>query len=309
MMRRQGKSCARPGRDYHITAKTFLEPLLYLTPFILVVSVFMVFPIITVFLYSFLEDYNYLANTYTGMGMGNFTALFADREFLLSLKNTFLYVAFVVPVSTVIALAVAILLNQKLKGSSFFQFVYFLPMVTATIAVGIVWKWMYHYDYGIINYALGLFGVEPVRWMENPKMSLAALIIYGIWTKLPFTIILFLSGLQTIGEQYYTAAKVDGAKPAKILFRITLPLLSPTIALVLIINIINTSKVFNEVFALFNGKPGPGYSLYTVVFYIYENFYHKMDVSIACAAALVLFLIVFIMTMLQMTIQKKWVSK
>lgn len=285
------------------------EPLLYLLPFILVVSVFMVYPIITVFLNSFLEDYNYLANTYTGVGMGNFTALFADKEFLLSLKNTFLYVAFVVPVSTVIALAVAILLNQKLKGSSFFQFVYFLPMVTATIAVGIVWKWMYHYDYGIINYVLSVFGVEPVRWMESPKMALAALIIYGIWTKLPFSIILFLSGLQTIGEQYYTAAKVDGAKPPKILFRITLPLLSPTIALVLIINIINTSKVFNEVFALFNGKPGPGYSLYTVVFYIYENFYHKMDVSIACAAALVLFLIVFIMTMLQMTIQKKWVSK
>ena len=138
---------------------------------------------------------------------------------------------------------------------------------------------------------------------------MVALIIYGIWTKLPFTIILFLSGLQTIGEQYYTAAKVDGAKPSKILFRITLPLLSPTIALVLIINIINTSKVFNEVFALFNGKPGPGYSLYTVVFYIYENFYHKMDVSIACAAALVLFLIVFVMTMLQMKIQKKWVSR
>ena len=228
---------------------------------------------------------------------------------MLSLKNTFLYVAFVVPLSTVIALTVAILLNQKLKGSSFFQFVYFLPMVTATIAVGIVWKWMYHYDYGIINYVLGVIGIEPVKWMENPRMALAALIIYGIWTKLPFTIILFLSGLQTIGEQYYTAAKVDGAKSAKILFRITLPLLSPTIALVLIINIINTSKVFNEVFALFNGKPGPGYSLYTVVFYIYENFYHKMNVSIACAAALVLFLIVFIMTMLQMTIQKKWVSR
>lgn len=309
MMLRQRKNCADSGSGSNITAKTFLEPLLYLLPFILVVSVFMVFPIITVFLNSFLEDYNYLANTYTGVGMGNFAALFADKEFLMSLKNTFLYVAFVVPVSTVIALAVAIMLNQKLKGSSFFQFVYFLPMVTATIAVGIVWKWMYHYDYGIINYALGVFGVEPVRWMESPKMALAALIIYGIWTKLPFTIILFLSGLQTIGEQYYTAAKVDGAKPAKILFRITLPLLSPTIALVLIINIINTSKVFNEVFALFNGKPGPGYSLYTVVFYIYENFYHKMDVSIACAAALVLFLIVFVMTMLQMTIQKKWVSK
>lgn len=309
MILRQRKRSVKVKSDEKITVRTFTEPFIYLLPFILVVSVFMVFPIITVFLNAFLENYDYLANTYTGMGMGNFAALFSDKEFLLSLKNTFLYVAFVVPLSTVIALTVAILLNQKLKGSSFFQFVYFLPMVTATIAVGIVWKWMYHYDYGIINYVLGVIGIEPVKWMENPRMALAVLIIYGIWTKLPFTIILFLSGLQTIGEQYYTAAKVDGAKPAKILFRITLPLLSPTIALVLIINIINTSKVFNEVFALFNGKPGPGYSLYTVVFYIYENFYHKMNVSIACAAALVLFLIVFIMTMLQMTIQKKWVSR
>lgn len=292
-----------------VTLRTIFEPLGYLSPFILVVSVFMIYPIITVFLNSFLENYNYLANTYTGMGFGNFRALFQDKEFLLSLKNTALYVAFVVPISTVIALTIAILLNQKLKATSFFQFVYFLPMVTAVIAVGVVWKWMYHYEYGIINYFLSLFGIEPVRWMENPRMALVALIIYGIWSKLPFTIILFLSGLQTISEQFYTAARVDGAKSAKVLFRITLPLLSPTIALVLIINIINTSKVFNEVFALFNGKPGPGYSLYTVVFYIYENFYHKMDVSIACAAALVLFVIVFTMTILQTTIQKKWVSK
>lgn len=309
MISKQRKNSTKTTSDERITLGTFGVPLLYLLPFILVVSIFTVYPIITVFLNSFLEDYNYLANTYSGVGLGNFEALFSDPEFVLSLKNTFLYVGFVVPVSTLIALTVAILLNQKLRGTSFFQFVYFLPMVTATIAVGIVWKWMYHYDYGIINYALGIMGMKPVRWMENPTMARAALIIYGIWSKLPFTIILFLSGLQTIGEQYYTAARVDGAKPAKILFRITLPLLSPTIALVLIINIINTSKVFNEVFALFNGKPGPGYSLYTVVFYIYENFYQNMDVSIACAAALVLFLIVFVMTMLQMTIQKKWVRK
>ncbi len=304
-----GKKSAKRHDGEPVTVKTFLTPLLYLAPFIVVVSVFMIYPMITVFLNSFLEDYNYLANTYSGMGLGNFAALFQDKEFLLALKNTFLYVFFVVPIATVLALAVAILLNQKLKGSSFFQFIYFLPMVTAMIAVGVVWKWMYHYDYGLINYFLGVLGIEPVRWMENPQMALAALVIYGIWGKLPFTIILFLSGLQTIGEQYYTAAKADGAGPAKILFRITLPLLSPTVALVLIINIIHTSKVFNEVFALFNGKPGPGYSLYTVVFYIYENFYNKMEVSIACAAALVLFLIVFVMTLLQMAIQKWWVKR
>ena len=159
---KQGKKSVKVKNDEKITVRTFAEPFVYLLPFILVVSVFMVFPIITVFLNAFLENYDYLANTYTGVGMGNFAALFSDEEFLLSLKNTFLYVAFVVPISTVISLTVAILLNQKLKGSSLFQFIYFLPMVTATIAVGIVWKWMYHYDYGVINYVLGILGIEPV---------------------------------------------------------------------------------------------------------------------------------------------------
>lgn len=304
----QGKRSAKARSDERITARTFIEPLVYLLPFIVVVSVFMVYPIITVFLNSFLEDYNYLANTYSGFGLGNYSALFSDKEFVEALQNTFIYVGCVVPISTVLSLAIAILLNKKLKGTSIFQFAYFLPMVTATIAVGIVWKWMYHYDYGLINYFIQVLGGEPVHWMEDPIMAKAALIIYGIWGKLPFTVILFLSGLQTIDEQYYTAAKVDGAGSKKILFRITIPLLSPTIALVLIINIINTSKVFNEVFALFNGKPGPGYSLYTVVYYIYENFYHEMNVSIACAAALVLFAIVFLMTLLQTAVQKRWVS-
>ena len=137
MILKQRKRLVKVKSDEKITVRTFTEPLIYLLPFILVVSVFMVFPIITVFLNAFLKNYDYLANTYTGMGMGNFAALFSDKEFLLSLKNTFLYVAFVVPVSTVIALTVSILLNQKLKGSSFFQFVYFLPMVTAIVAVTI----------------------------------------------------------------------------------------------------------------------------------------------------------------------------
>lgn len=305
----QGKRSDKRKTDEKLTARTFVEPFIYLLPFIIVVSVFMLYPIITVFLNSFLEEYNYLANTYSGFGLGNYYDLFSDKEFTGALQNTFIYVGCVVPVSTVLSLCIAIMLNKRLKGTSLFQFAYFLPMVTATIAVGIVWKWMYHYDYGIINYFLQVLGMEPIHWMEDPVMAKVALIIYGIWGKLPFTVILFLSGLQTIDEQYYTAARVDGAGSRKILFRITLPLLSPTIALVLIINIINTSKVFNEVFALFNGKPGPGYSLYTVVYYIYENFYHKMNVSIACAAALVLFAIVFVMTLLQTAIQKKWLSR
>ncbi len=296
----------KSGTEFPITPRTFGEPLLYLLPFLLIISIFMIYPIVTIFTSGFLENYDYLRGEYTNIGLDNFRQLFADPSFFSAMKNTFFYVATVVPISTCLALLIAVLLNRRIKFQAFFQFAYFLPMVTALIAVGVVWKWMYHYDYGIINFFLSGVGLEPVRWMEDPQMSKIALTIYGVWNKLPFTIILFLSGLQTIDEQYYTAARVDGAGSGLIFRRIMLPLLSPTIALVMVINVINTSKVFNEVFALFNGKPGPAYSLYTMVFYIYENFYSKWNVSLACAAAMILFLIVLALTMLQMAVQKRW---
>lgn len=301
MLKKKGKD-----RGYPLTPRTFGEPLLYLLPFLLIISIFMIYPIVTIFSSAFFENYDYLKGTFTGYGLDNFRQIFADPTFLASLRNTFFYVATVVPISTALSLLIAVLLNQKIRFQAFFQFAYFLPMVTALIAVGVVWKWMYHYDYGIINFFLNCFGLESVRWMEDPNVAPIALTIYGIWNKLPFTIILFLSGLQTIDEQYYTAARVDGAKSGLIFRRITLPMLSPTIALVMIINVINTSKVFNEVFAFFNGKPGPAYSLYTMVFYIYENFYNRWNVSIACAAAIVLFVIVFGLTLLQMGVQRRW---
>jgi multiple sugar transport system permease protein len=136
-------------------------------------------------------------------------------------------------------------------------------MVTSITAVGLVWKWLFNYDYGLINYLLSIFGISAVNWLNNPAYNLAALIIYSIWSMLPFTIILLLAGFQNVDPQYYTAARVDGAKSSKIFFRITLPLLAPTIGLTMIINMISASKVFTELFPLFNGKPGSAYSLYT----------------------------------------------
>lgn len=289
-----------------LTVRTFAEPAIYLLPFLLVVSVFMIFPILSVFVSAFYEGYSYTAGTYTSLGIANFRALFADAAFRGALANTFTFVGCVVPCTTCIGLFFAVQLNKKVHLYGFFQFAFFLPMITSLVAIGLVWRWMLHSDYGLINYFLSLFGAEPINWLNDPSKAKIALIIYGIWNKVPITILLFLAGLQTIDPQYYVAAKVDGASPAKMFRRITLPLLSPTIGLVLIINVINTSKVFNEIFILFNGKPGPAYSLYSVVFYIYEYFYKRWEVGIACAAALVLFLIVFLLTLFQVRIQKKW---
>jgi multiple sugar transport system permease protein len=179
-------------------------------------------------------------------------------------------------------------------------------MVTSITAIGLVWKWMFNYDYGIINFCLSLFGVKGINWLNNPAYNLTALIIYGIWSMLPFTIILLLAGFQNVNPQYYTAARVDGAKSGRIFRRITLPLLAPTIGLTIIINMISGSKVFSELFPLFNGKPGSAYSLYTVVYYLYEAFYVKWKLGRAAASAVILFLIVLIFTLMQLLIQRKW---
>ena len=208
-----------------------------------------------------------------------------------------------------LAIFFANLLNQKLKGSAVFQTAFFMPMVTSVTAVGLIWRLMYNQQYGIINFFLTKFGIEKIGWVTDSKWSLVALIIFGIWNILPFTIILLLSGLQNIDEMYYTAAKVDGAKSSKIFFRITVPLLSPTIFLVCIVNTISCFKVFSELFPLFNGKPGPYMNLYTVVYYIRYAMIEKRKYGYAAAAAVVLFVCVFIFTMLQLQLKKRMGKK
>lgn len=289
-----------------LSAKTLVEPGLYLAPFLIGLIIFTLYPFINVILISFKEDYNILSETSSGIGFQNYSAVMSDPNFLNGLKNTFLYVIFVVPIATVFSILIATMLNSNIKLKGLFQTCYFLPMVTSITAVGLVWKWLYNYDYGIINYLISLFGFSAVNWLNDPAFNLPALIIYGIWNMIPFTTILLLAGFQNVNPQYYTAARVDGAKGPRIFFRITLPLLAPTIGLTLIVNMISASKVFSELFPLFNGKPGSAYSLYTVVYYLYDAFFVKWKLGYAAACAVILFVIVLILTLVQLFIQRKW---
>ena len=236
---------------------------------------------------SFKEDYSYLTREFAQWGVGNYEKVFADPKFEQAIVNTLKYVVLVVPISTCIAVVVAYLLNQKLRFSALFQTAYFLPMVTSITAVGLAWRLMYNERFGIINYMLSWFGVDPIGWLTKAQYSMPALVIFGIWNILPFTIILLLSGLQNIDEQYYTAAKVDGARSLRIFFRITVPLLAPTIFLVCIVNTISSFKVFSELYPLFKGEASREY-------------------GVAAAAALVLFLFILVFTMVQLLIQRKW---
>jgi len=284
---------------------TKTEPFLYLLPFFLGILIFTLYPVINVFLLSFKEDYSYLRNSYEGWGLENYRAVLSDKKFLQAIKNTVLYVLFVVPISTAISIFFAYFLNSKIKGIGLFQTAFFMPMVTSVTAVGLVWRLMYNKQYGIINYVLSIFGIEKIGWVVDSFWSLAALIIFGIWNILPFTIILLISGLQNINEIYYTAAKVDGAKPLKIFFRITVPMLSPKIILLCIVNTISSFKVFSELYPLFNGKPGPYYNLYTVVYFIRYAMMEKREYGYAAAAAVILFLFIMIFTFIQLTIKRQ----
>ena len=256
---------------------------------------------------SFKKNYKYLTGAYDGFGFDNYIYVLNSRDFKNAIGVTFKYVLVAIPVSMCLSIVIATLLNKNIKLRAFFQTAYFLPMVTSVTAVGLTWKYMFNYKFGVINWLLEIFHVEPVNWLQDPSANFWALAIYGIWSMMPFTIILLLSGLQNIDPMFYTAARVDGARDLRIFFRITVPLLSPTIFLVLIINSISAFKVFNELFPLFSG-PGVGKNLYTMVYYIYDQFRGRTPpkYGYAAAAAIILFLIIFVFTQIQQLIQKKW---
>ncbi|MDD7175310.1 MAG: sugar ABC transporter permease [Clostridiales bacterium] len=287
--------------------KARIEPYLYLLPFFLGIAVFTLYPVINVVLISFKEGYSYLTRGFDAWGLANYQKVLSDPKFAQAISNTIKYVLLVVPISTCISVVVAYLLSQKLRFSALFQTAYFLPMVTSITAVGLAWKLMYNKNFGIINYILSFFGIDKIPWLENAAWSIPALVIFGIWNILPFTIILLLSGLQNIDPQYYTAARVDGSGSLRIFFRITVPLLAPTIFLVCIINTISCFKVFSELYPLFNGNPGPFYNLYTVVYYIRYAMIDNRKYGVAAAAAIVLFGFIFVFTMVQRVVQS-WVN-
>lgn len=285
--------------------KQSAEPWLYLLPFMVFFIVFIFYPAVNVLILSFKQNYSHLRGTFDGLGFENYRMILEDGKFRQALLNTFLYVIFVVPVSTALSTLAAQLLNRRIRGIAIFQTAFFMPMVTSVTAVGLVWRFMYNQKYGVFNFVLSKLGLSPVGWVDDSAWSLVSLVIFGIWNILPFTIILLMAGLQNIDEKYYIAARIDGARPLKIFTRITIPLLSPTIFLVLIVNTISCFKVFSELYPLFNGKPGPYYNLYTVVYYIRYAMVEKRKYGYAAAASMIFFLFVSIFTFLQLRLKSR----
>ena len=301
MSRRDRQRVENPLGNTRFSAKAYL----YLLPAFAVLGVFVFYPIIKTLRMGFYESYVYLTDTGKGLGLASFAYVLKDPAFRLALRNTLIIVAVGVPITLVLALGSALFINSLRKGRGVFQTIYFLPYVTSTIAIGLVFRWLFHSDYGYINYFLSFLGVAPQKWLTAPNLTIVSVTIFTIWNGLAFKIVLFLAGLQKIDPQYYQAARIDGTPPHRVFFRITMPLLSSTFWMVVIISVIHAFKTYNEVYSLFGGNgAGPGNSAITVVYYIYDMFFNRSQVHYASAAAIIFLVIVLTLTALQ-----KWVSR
>lgn len=269
---------------------------LFLLPALIILGVFVFYPIINTIIFSFDET---KASGFK-FGFGSYKYLFTDKRFLISLLNTVIYAAIVPIISVFISLLLANTLvnikNEKIRGM--FQSVYFLPYVTSLVAIGIVWSWLFNSEYGVINYLLSLIGINPINWLGDPKFAMPALIIFAVWKSLAFNTLILTTGIASINPQYYQAAKIDQASKETIFREITVKLVSPIIAYTYMISLIAGFKVYTEVYVLFGGRTLDG-AVSTVVRYIIDRFYGDQDFPLAFAGAVVLLVIILTVTFLQ----------
>ena len=290
--------------------KNNLKGWLYLLPAILFLGVFMVYPLIDVIVYSFEEGYNFASQTYTGTGIYNYSYVLRDPYFTQALKNTFIVVIITVPLSTGLALLISVGLSSIPKLRELFQTIFFLPYVTNTLAVGLVFMILFKktaYTDGMVNLLIKLFGGEAVDFIGGPYWGkMFVMCFYTIWIVLPFKILILTSALASVNETYYKAAKVDGTRPLRIFGRITLPMIAPMIFYLVITGFIGAFKAYSDEVALF-GTDLNAAGMNTIVGYVYDMLYGNSGgyPSFASAAALILFMIVLTITMINLMVSKK----
>ncbi len=287
-----------------------LKAWLYLLPAILFLGVFLVYPLIDVFVYSFEEGYNSASQTYFGVGPYNYSYVLHDPYFLQAVKNTFILVIITVPLSTGIALLISVGLNSIKPLRNLFQTVYFLPYVTNTLAVGLVFMILFKktaYSDGLINLLINWFGGKSVDFIDGPYWAkMFVLCFYTIWVVMPFKILILTSALSSVDQMYYNAAKVDGTSRFRTFVRITLPMISPMIFYLVITGFIGAFKAYSDVVALFGTNLNAA-EMNTIVGYVYDMLYGDSGgyPSYASAAAILLFAIVLTITCINLLVRGK----
>ncbi len=288
---------------------------MYLLPALILLGIFIFFPIFNAIFLVFVRDYNYQTGQFQGFTLTeNFRYVVQDHNFRMAMTNTMLLTFVSVPVSVIIALLISVWLNAIKKLQGFFQTVFFLPYVTNAIAIGMAFAFMFNRSYGLINWVLGFFGVAPINWVNLGASwghAIFSLLVYVTWLGLAFKIMVFLSGLQGIDKQYYDAARVDSASRSRVFRRITVPLLSPMIMYITVTSFIGAFKAYTEVIGMFGerlGPPGNDRALITVVALVYRSLDRSGvpgALSEAAAASLILFAVTLVFTIINMQVSKK----
>ncbi|MCX8015594.1 MAG: sugar ABC transporter permease [candidate division WOR-3 bacterium] len=300
--------------------KEALKGFLYLVPALVVLLSFRIIPILFSVRIS-LYDWG-MAGARKFVGLANYLNVLTDPIFWKSLLNTFWYVIFTVPVMLFLSLFIALLLNTKIKGLGIYRTIYYIPVVTSIVAVSIVWKWLFNPERGLLNYLLSLIGVNPVRWLEDPRgiftlifepmginlptvlhgpsIALCSLIIMSIWKGLGYNIVIFLAGLQNIPTHYYEAAKIDGAGQFRLFRNVTWPLLTPTTFYILIMSTIVSFEAFAQVWIMTGPPPGgPLGTTKVVMYYFYEQSFELWRMGYGASIAFIAFLIILALTIIQ----------
>jgi len=294
-------SVRRPPRHKHGVLRRMREEwsaYLMLSPGLLLFAVFVLFSIGFSFYISF-HQWDILNPDKPFVGLDNYRRLADDPLFRKSLYNTFIYTIFSVPLTMACGLAIALLLNQAIHGRAIFRTAFFLPVITPLVVAALMWKWVYNGDYGLANYYLQKLHVinHEVLWLSNPDLALPSVIVMTIWKGVGFAMVIYLAGLQAIPEEYYEAARVDGAGAWHRLRYITIPLVAPTSFFLLVIGVIGAFQVFTELFIMTTG--GPLQSTTTIVYYLWNMGFQQFQMGYATAIAYALFAIIFIFTCIQ----------
>lgn len=279
------------------------QPYIYLLPVLIGLLLFTAGPVIASLFLSFTQ-WNF-SDTPHWVGFANYKEVFSSPLFWQVLRQTFFYVVLYVPLSVALALGMAILLNQKFRGVTFFRTVFFLPVVTSMVAAALVWGWLYNADIGLLNYLLSTVGIVGPRWLEDPKWAMFALTLVAVWKNAGYNMMIFLAGLTNIPSDLHEAATLDGASSWKQFFTVTLPLLSPVLFFVSIVTTISAFQIFEQTYVLTKG--GPSNSTLTISYYIWQTAFQFFNMGGASAMAYLLFLILVVLTFVQFKVRKRWV--
>jgi multiple sugar transport system permease protein len=295
---------ARRGGFSPLRRQETIAGYLFLLPNILGFLIFSSIPVVATLTISLL-DWD-LIRAPRFVGIDNYVKLLTDDAvFRKVLFNTAYYVIGTVPAGIILSLLLALAMNANVRGIAFFRAVFFIPVISASVAVAVMWRWLYNTDFGLINLVLTSVGLKAVPWLSSTAWAMPAVILMAIWKSLGYNMVIFLAGLQSIPVHLHEAAAIDGANGIQRFRHITLPLLAPTTFFVLVISVISSFQVFDLAFVLTKG--GPGDATNTMVMYIYNQAFQFFHMGYAAAIAWVLFAIIFVITLLQHQLQKRWV--